>query len=191
MRFSKTIYDQVIGFLKSRSAERIGHVNGTLLAHLEGTCALLLNWGNPVDLCLAGLCHTVYGTDGFPVQLLDISQRSELKRMIGPQAEGLVYLFASCDRSFLFPRIASASPVLFRDRFTASIFVPEDSLFRLFLELTFANELDGARVDPCFAEHTRDFIQPLFGRCRGLVSDAAYAHFVNLYRSNRTEPCAL
>ena len=39
--FPTTIYDQVIAFLKSRSAERIGHVKGTLLAHLEGTCALL------------------------------------------------------------------------------------------------------------------------------------------------------
>ena len=89
--FPATIYDQVIAFLKSRSAERIGHVNGTLLAHLKGTCALLLSWGSPVDLCLAGLCHTVYGPDGFPVQFLDISRRSELRRLIGPQAEELVF----------------------------------------------------------------------------------------------------
>ena len=68
------IFDQVIAFLKTRSAEQIAHVNGTLLAHLEGTCALLLGWGNPIDLCLAGLCHTIYGTDGFPVQLLDMAQ---------------------------------------------------------------------------------------------------------------------
>ena len=95
------IFDQVIAFLKTRSAEQIAHVNGTLLAHLEGTCALLLGWGNPIDLCLAGLCHAIYGTDGFPVQLLDISRRWELKRMIGPQAEEFVYFYASCDRSYL------------------------------------------------------------------------------------------
>ncbi|PYS65856.1 MAG: hypothetical protein DMF76_01850 [Acidobacteria bacterium] len=175
------IFDQVIAFLKTRSAEQIAHVNGTLLAHLEGTCALLLGWGNPIDLCLAGLCHTIYGTDGFPVQLLDISQRWELKRMIGPQAEEFVYFYASCDRSYLYPQIKITSPIQFRDRFTGSIFVPDDSLLKSFLELTFANELELAQSDPVLVDQTRTAIAPLFSRCQGLVSDSAFAYFFDVY----------
>lgn len=171
--FPTTIYDQVIAFLKSRSAERIEHVKGTLLTHLEGTCALLLSWGSSVDLCLAGLCHTVYGTDGFPLQFLDISRRSELRRLIGPKAEEFVYFHASCDRSHLYPQIENGSLVRFRDRFSGSIFAPDDGLFKSFLELTLANELEIMRADPVLVEQTRTSFVALFA----LVSDTAFAHF--------------
>jgi hypothetical protein len=181
MQFPTTIYDGVTAFLKSHSAEQIAHVKGTLLAHLEGTCALLRNWGNPIELCLAGLCHTVYGTAGFPLQFLDISRRSELRRLIGSQAEELVYFYASCDRSHLYPQIESGSPVRFRDRFSGSIFAPDDGLFKSFLELTLANELEIMRADPVLVEQTRTSFVPLFARCQGFVSDSAFAYFCDLY----------
>ena len=178
---SEKDYERVISFLKSCRAHQIAHVNGYLLAHLEGTFNLLNVWGNTAELCLAGLCHTVYGTDGFEARFLDISQRRELSNLIGPKAERLVYFYASCDRSHLYPQIGHALPVRFRDRFNGSIFTPEDWLFKAFLELTFANELEILRSDAALLEKSRASLEPLFAHCRRHVSDSAFACFLRLY----------
>jgi hypothetical protein len=174
-------YGQVIAFLKSHSGELIEHQNGKVLPHLEGTFYLLYKWGNPVDLCLAGLCHAVYGTHDFKSSLVDVSLRSELRALIGPEAEEIVYFFASCDRAQLYPQIGRGSTIEFRDRFSGEVFVPDHALFRSFLELTFANELEIARANKNFVEYTRPSFEPLFRSCRGLVSDGAYAFFVEIY----------
>jgi hypothetical protein len=167
-----------IAFLKLHSADQIPHFNGSLLSHLESTTELLRNWGNPQDLCLAGLCHAAYGTDGFPLGLIEVSGRSELQQAIGPDAEQLVHFYASCDRSFLYPRIAGGLPLEFRDRFTGTVSVPDSSIFSSFLELTFANELDIALGNPDFVEQHGAGLARLLGPCRSLVSDGAYKAFL-------------
>lgn len=84
------IVNEIIAFLKSRSAEKLEHVHGDLVEHLAGTYALVREWGNPPDVCHAALCHTVYGTDGFSATLLDVnSEREDLVRIIGSQADEL------------------------------------------------------------------------------------------------------
>ena len=181
MRGSADVFDEAKRFLKSHSAHQISHVRTTLLSHLEGTYQLLQEWGNPTPLCLAGLCHAVYGTDGFEISLLDTSQRSKLSGLIGTEAEEIVYLYAACDRASVYPQVGRRSPVRFRDRFSGDEFVPDDLLFRSLLELTFANELELARADPTCVEQTRATIGELFGRCEGLVSHAAFATFKNIY----------
>ena len=171
-------YDRAHAFLMSRGADRIPHVGGTLLPHLAGTCALLKAWGNPAELCLAGLCHTAYGTDGFPVTLADRTQRTELGEVIGPAAEAIIYFYASCDRKHLYPQIARSQPVQFRDRFSGVVTEPDPALYRSFLELTFANELDIFRRCGVDSPRTAAQWRAILGPCRGLVSEAAYACFV-------------
>jgi len=179
MQLSKDAYDRAVAFLKSHGADRTPHVNSNLLAHLEGTCELLRQWGNPAPLCLAGLCHAVYGTDGFAVAFLDPSERSQLCEVIGAEAEAMVYFYASCDRRYVYPQIERAAPVEFRDRFSETVFVPDEALFRSFLELTFANELELVTT-PALVDYTRETFGVLFERCRDLVSQAAFAHFTAL-----------
>lgn len=174
-------YERVISFLRSHGGEGIAHINGTVLPHLEGTFDLLQKWGNPAPLCFAGLCHAVYGTVNFKTSLVDVSSRAELRAFIGPEAEAMVYLFASCDRGYLYPQIGQSSPVQFRDRFSGEVFVPDNSLLRSFLELTFANELQIVSSNAALVEATRPIFGSLFKRCRGLVSEAAYAYFVDVY----------
>jgi Domain of unknown function (DUF6817) len=184
MPIAKENYERAIAFLKSHSAHQIVHFNGDLLAHLEGTCHLLDSWGGSTSLCLAGLCHATYGTDGFALSLIDISQRSTLAGVIGSAAERLVYFYASCDRRYLYPQIvrASSSSISFRDRFTGLVFVPDRELFSSFLELTFANELELARRDTEFLAQYGPSLFRLFRRCDHLVSEAAYTCFVNTIR---------
>ena len=174
--------NEIVAFLGSRSAGTLGHVHGDLLEHLDGTYTLLRKWGNPPHVCHAGLCHAVYGTDGFATSLLDVtSEREDLARVIGHDAEALVYLYASCDRQYLYPQIGVSSPVHFRDRFNGTVFVPDQSLFGTFMELTFANELDILGKDQRLVEGSRPHLGALFARSEALVSAPAFAYFVSVF----------
>jgi hypothetical protein len=176
------IFNEIVEFLASRSAGTLGHVHGDLLEHLDGTYTLLRDWRNPTHVCHAGLCHAVYGTDGFATTLLDVSsEREDLVRVIGHEAEALVYFYASCDRRHLYPQIGGPAPVQFRDRFNDTVFVPDESLFASFMELTFANELDILGKNQRLVEETRPYLGALFARCRALVSAPAFAYFVSVF----------
>lgn len=175
-------YQQIIAFLESRSAGQVAHVAKTLFEHLQGTYELLRQWGNPPDLCHAGLCHAVYGTDGLPVALLDVSrERAALAGVIGDDAEAQVYLYASCDRSYLYPQLGSGDRLSFRDRFTGATFEPEPGAFSAFMELTFANELDMFRSDPVLVEQHQATWGTRFDRSQRYVSEPAAAYFLSVF----------
>lgn len=181
MQHTSGSYDRAVSFLESNSAGRVGHLGGSLLAHLKGTHDLLRQWSSPEFLCLAGLCHAAYGTDGFPTPLLEVDRRAELVGVIGPRAEALVYFYACCDRAHVYPQVGRVWPIRYRDRFSGEVFVPENSLFFPFLELTFANELEIVRWKPSLVGGTRRLFGDLFERCRGMVSDPAYEYFLHIY----------
>ena len=159
--------------LAARGAAGIPHPGGTLLAHLERVHALLAQWGARPALRRAGLCHAFYGTDGFAVALGDPSRRDELAAIIGEQAERLVYFYASCDRRFSYPHLAApAGP--FKDRFTDIVLHPPLSLRRDFAELTVANELDIAAVNPDLRSRAGPALLRLFTSWRNLLSETAW-----------------
>jgi hypothetical protein len=54
---------------------------------------------------VAGLSHGTYGTDGFPASLLEVEERNQLEEVVGADVEALVYLYASCNRGFVFPKL--------------------------------------------------------------------------------------
>jgi hypothetical protein len=137
----------VTAALASRGAAEIVHPGGTLLAHLERVGALLGMWGACPPLRWAGFCHAWYGTDGFDAVLGDLAFRNELAAVVGQDAEELVYFYASCDRRFSYPRLAQHAG-LFRDRFTGTVLCPALATRQHFAELTVANELDIATVNP-------------------------------------------
>jgi Domain of unknown function (DUF6817) len=159
--------------LASRGAAGIPHPGGTLLAHLERVQALLAQWGARPALRRAGLCHAFYGTDGFAVALGDPSRRDELAAIAGDEAERLVYLYASCDRRLSYPHLATpAGP--FKDRFTGAVLRPAISQRRDFAELTVANELDIAAVNPDFRAQAGPALAALFTSWRNLFSQTAW-----------------
>ncbi len=127
-------------------------MNGTLLAHLERTEELLDRWGTSADLTLAGLCHAIYGTDGFPVSLLTIDRRDLVSEAIGNEAESIVYFYASCDRKYLYPQIGAEGAMTIKDRFTGTITVPTVMQIQLFADLTLANEADVAVISSTSAK---------------------------------------
>jgi catechol 2,3-dioxygenase-like lactoylglutathione lyase family enzyme len=144
-----------------------------LLEHLGRVRRLLADWGADPVVQAAGMCHAAYGTDGFDQSLLEVANRAVLAEVIGDRAEALVYLYASCDRRTVYPRIDGAQAVVFRDRFNGREHTPARLDLRAFLEITAANELDVmAHNEEMAAQHWPDLDQ-LLARSSDLISRAA------------------
>ncbi|MER6360289.1 DUF6817 domain-containing protein [Kitasatospora sp. NPDC001527] len=166
---------EALAILKAVGAEGIEHPGGTLLAHLRRVSALLASWGARPALVSAGLCHAFYGTDGFPVALLDVERRAELVEAIGAEAEALVHFYASCDRKSSYQGLTDDRGT-FVDRFTGAPLDPGLEARRDFAEITAANELDIAAVSPeARLRHGADLLD-LFTRWQPLLSESAWAH---------------
>ena len=162
--------------LHALGADAFAHLNGTLEAHLLGTERLLRRFGNEEAVCLAGLYHAVYGTDGITGALMPPGDeaRSSVAALIGDEAESLAYLYGACDRERFHPRIGTPSQRLFADRFVNTSYWIDDMQLRAFCEISVANEVELGRVNPFFAvRHAREL--PLFAWMRPLVTEAAYA----------------
>jgi len=135
--------ESVVQWLREQGAEAITHPGGSLLEHLARVHCRLSAWGLDRDICLAGLCHATYGTDGFAASLLTTRARHILVELIGQRAESLVYLYGSCDRqstyrSFRCPN----SDVVIVNRFTGVHSTPAAAEVGGFCHITIANELD-------------------------------------------------
>ncbi|MFE2878955.1 DUF6817 domain-containing protein [Streptomyces roseus] len=180
--------ERALALLRELGAGSLDHPGGTLLAHLERVHARLGAWGARPALRLAGLCHASYGTDGFATALLPVTRRSELAAVIGAEAEEIVYFYACCDRAASYPTLAADDPAgadaaddeavssaapAFRDRFTGHIHSPDRQSRRDFAELSAANELDLAVIDPAFRAAHGPGLRALFTRLRGLLSEPA------------------
>ena len=142
----------VLGFLRAHGADSTPHIFGDLLSHLVGVEALVRAWGGSDLLSLAALGHATYGTDGFEPFILELDRRSELVDAIGPEVEAFVYFYASCDRGVFYPQLSSPDIELgalrFRDRFTGTLSSPSAEYVSLFVDLTYANEVELACASP-------------------------------------------
>ncbi|MEV7557787.1 DUF6817 domain-containing protein [Streptomyces sp. NPDC089795] len=165
-------WPHAVARLRELGAGEITHPGGTLLAHLERVEHLLASWGARPALRRSGLCHAFYGTDGFPTALLPLARRGELAAVIGDEAEEIVYAYAACDRAASYPTLACEESA-FRDRFTGLVHSPTPRLRRDLAELSAANELDLARIDPVFRDAWGDELRLLFTRLAGLLSEPA------------------
>lgn len=77
-------------------AETVRHMNGkTFDAHLEEVAALLRAWGAPEACATAGLGHTVYGSEAFPVRLKRFVDRKSTRAAVGTWTERLMFAYAT------------------------------------------------------------------------------------------------
>jgi catechol 2,3-dioxygenase-like lactoylglutathione lyase family enzyme len=165
------------------------HRGGTLLEHLVRVRRLLAEWRADPIVQSAGMCHATYGTDGFGQSLLDVTERAMLVELIGDRAEALVYLYASCDRSTVYPRINGSQTVVFHDRFTGREHTPSHADLRAFLEITAANELDVMAHNAELAAQYGPALYQLFARSGDLISRAtrdAYTRQLGRYAPEPT-----
>lgn len=160
--------------LQKLGAGEFEHLNGSLATHLIGTSALLQQWDSSDVLVKAGLFHAVYGTAGYGPSLTSLHSRHNIAKLIGQQAEELVYLYCACDRKIFWPKIGSAQQNSFADRFIGKHYPITNSQLHDFCEMTLANELDIAMHDEQFIVQHGAELSDLFMRMKGLVSQAGF-----------------
>jgi hypothetical protein len=95
--YQMLVDDKIAEFLHTHTAN-VGHSGRTLFKHLVGTHDLLKHHGEPDYVCLAGLFHSIYGTNIFTHASVPPTQREVIKDLIGEPAERLAYIFCTCDR---------------------------------------------------------------------------------------------
>ena len=118
------------------------HTHDTLRGHLMNTATILHSWGCDRSIWLTGLLHSVYGTESFvngsPVSL---SQRAEVRGLVGQSAERLVYLFCAAPKDSIFANVHRDNYFLF-DRFEGKeVGISEEELGAL-LTVALANWLE-------------------------------------------------
>jgi hypothetical protein len=163
-------------YLRSLGAGESAHVVATLLDHLRATEALLRSWGNPEPVCIAGLCHAAYGTDGFRQALLDPARRAALADRIGAQAERIAYLYGACDRQRFYPRLGGPDELAMPDRFTGAEAPISQEELAAICEIAVANECELAQSGPAYRRKHAAALLDLFARMEGRASGAALAH---------------
>lgn len=107
-------------FLVSLGAEKIEHSGEHFLAHLIAVCRDLRRWGCEEPVCLAGLFHSIYGTEKFQSFSLSLERREELRDLIGERAERLSYFNSAMDRPSFDGLVAGDGPGPMGDRFTGA-----------------------------------------------------------------------
>ena len=92
----------LLQFLRGLGVEKVSHSGQSLFSHLEGTYAILKEWNCREALCAAGLFHSIYGTEMFGVTTRPVGDREPLRKVIGEEAEDLVYLYGTIHRQSLY-----------------------------------------------------------------------------------------
>ncbi len=80
---------------------RLNHSGSSLWNHLLGTFEIMTAWGAKSDQCIAGLIHSIYGTQYFRTPVASITARESVSKVVGVRAERLAYLFCVVDRPAL------------------------------------------------------------------------------------------
>jgi len=104
---------RALALLKSANADKLNHSGETLYDHLYGVYKVLVEWGCPQRVCLAGLFHSVYGTTFFKQNIFTDVQRPLVQNVIGTDAERLAWIFCKLRRSSLYTALTSDVSNLF------------------------------------------------------------------------------
>lgn len=165
--------DEKIRQLIELGAGEFEHVDGTLIAHFEGTMCLLKEWNASQVLQDAALYHGAYGTSAFAPNLFELSQREEVAQVIGCEAENIVYHYCACDREAFFAQFGTVDKPVFYDRNTSEISTISCELLQQICELTAANEIEIAINNTSFVAQHGPGLVDLFSRMKMFLSPCA------------------
>ena len=165
---------ELLAQLQALGAGELEHLDGSLETHLRGTEALLRSWGACESLCVAGLYHAVYGTDGYSPALTSLAGRRSIAEAIGAEAEKLAYLYGACNRKVFHPRIGTEAQLLFADRLSNRDYGIQPRQLAQLCELILSNELEIASRSAQFRAKHGAALSRLFERMSGLVSEDGF-----------------
>lgn len=97
--------EEIINLLKEQNILNFAHSEKTLLDHLEHTERILFEWDQREELCLAGLLHSIFGTEVFTNVLIPESRRSEINEIVGKETGDLIFYFGVMERKHFLDQI--------------------------------------------------------------------------------------
>jgi hypothetical protein len=177
----------MLRFLRSAAAHETDHSGKDLLKHLAGTYRILRRWGCPEYLCVAGLFHSVYGTEAFRCATFALRQRQLIRDKIGPVAEYAAYLYCVATRRSLYENLereAQYSVRSFRDGTTIPI---SRKCLADLMALDLANSLEQLSripLTPKMVETDRT----IYEKAIPLLPDAAIVETHWVYQSRNIAP---
>ena len=134
--------DSVFEKLAKYNLQGFSHTDRGLIDHLKGTHAILEKWDCSKDLCLAGLCHSIYGTESYRRSPIDLSERKSISEIIGAKAEKTAYYFGAHVKDSLWKNLEKERNFTIYDRLNEQeVPICEEELKEL-ITLTLANWLE-------------------------------------------------
>ncbi len=169
------MYARAVELLDRFGAVSVKHPSGTLLEHLRGTYEQLDRWGCSKDLCLAGLYHSVYGTEKFRKRTVPLEARDAVRGAIGEQAEEIAYLYCALSRQSLYRNLDAGAPYGVKTQDGGEVPLSLAQLADL-MTLDLANRLEQLpRTRRDFAQIERD--RMVYEQAVPLLPGAAVAEF--------------
>lgn len=132
----------VVNKLREMGCDSTCHMNRTLLEHFQGTYQLLKKWGNSESICLAGICHAIYGTETFHPALIPLEKRQEMALLIGDEAEKLVYYYSIITRKHFVENLSNINNFSIKSRLDGKIITITELEFRHLIEIFLADRLE-------------------------------------------------
>jgi len=86
---------KLLRYLKEHGTADVPHSNTYFLSHLTGVYRILQGWSFAEHVAVAGLFHSIYGTNAFSGFGLGLDHRPEIRNLIGDEAERLVYAYCA------------------------------------------------------------------------------------------------
>ncbi|MEM9388548.1 MAG: DUF6817 domain-containing protein [Pseudomonadota bacterium] len=155
------------------------HTKGSLLSHLAGTYRLLQQWGNPQHVALAGLFHSIYGTQYYKVSSTGLSDREAIAAEIGKEAESLAHLFCATDRLGLFFELDKDSPHLWHMSEQRLLAVEPETVQEL-AEIEVANRVEQHSAAAVLAKDHVSHLRQMLERGRDYLTTGATESFERL-----------
>jgi hypothetical protein len=158
------------------------HSTRSLLDHLDGVCQLLEQWGNPPEVCIAGLFHSVYGTESYTIQSVGLERRAYIRGLIGERTEELVYLFCACDKSHFTDNFAKPGDYTVMDQFKDKEVAISNSTLEALAEISIANMLEQLpSVEHLIGRQKLEYLFAQWKPAKPFVSARAYQEFLDYF----------
>jgi hypothetical protein len=174
-------------FLIEIRADKINHHGRTLLEHLKGTQQLLLEWGNNQTIALAGLMHSIYGTQEFKEKAISFKKRPQVTSLLGKKSEELVYLFGVADRREFYKQNNEEPFHVCSSELNNEQVIISKEQYTSLIEIEVANIVEQALHQKNVPIHVRDFWLNSFNSKCSFISSKGTASYIEVLSSYDTK----
>lgn len=170
--------NEVINGLERFGISTTEHGHTTLLSHLKGTYEILAKWNCDQEVSIAGLCHSIYGTESFLKVPATLDNRKYVQKLIGNKAEKLTYLFGAHQKESLWQNLDRDSNFIIIDRFSEKEIALSTQELSDLITITLANWLEQR---PRSKSEYQSIRQEEFLRSKKYLLESAFEDFCNAY----------